>query len=95
MDADALQTKIDFRTLPAGFDVPTSGYSAWMDPESLPDDVPIADAVEQLRDLTATDTDIEATATGPDTPPLEAEAPDWQEQNDPVEIDPESDEYGR
>lgn len=54
----------------------------------LPDDVPVADALEQQR----------TTADAPpgDDPdngvPLESTGPDWQEQHQSVLIDPEPDE---
>ena len=47
------------------------------DSEELPDDVPVADAVEQQR------------------MPLEAAPPDWQEQLETVELDPEFEEFDR
>jgi hypothetical protein len=56
--------------------------------ESFPDDVPVGDAVEQLRPVTepAEQTSVEA-----DAPPLESNESDWQEQLQAVE-DPDEDE---
>ena len=52
-------------------------------PESVPDDVPIDDAVEQSRPLAGDDE--QAPLRDEDSPPLEADAPDWQEQHQAVE----------
>jgi hypothetical protein len=57
------------------------------------DDVPIADAVEQLQDTVDAAPDEEE-AVGPDVVPLEASDADWQEQRQVV-VDPESDEFDR
>lgn len=54
------------------------GYSVTMSVERVPDDVPIADAVEQARDVA---TDEEATAPAADAPALETPDADWQEQS--------------
>ncbi|OBI90718.1 hypothetical protein [Mycobacterium sp. 1245805.9] len=54
----------------------------------FPDDVPVADAVEQQRP-TADLPDNEDLDTGM---PLEAAASDWQEQRETVLIDPELEE---
>lgn len=55
----------------------------------FPDDVPVADVVEQLQDVHTggdeTDLDLDA------VPPLESNPADWQEQQAIVE-DPEDDE---
>jgi hypothetical protein len=62
--------------------------------EELPDDVPVADAVEQLR----TDADPEAdqeSAQPPEEVPLEAAPADWQEQLETVDLDSEFDEVDR
>lgn len=60
--------------------------------EQLPDEVPIADAVEQQRDAGAP---VEESATDvPQSPPLEASPPDWQEQLQTVEVDPEERDGG-
>jgi hypothetical protein len=59
------------------------------DSENLPDDVPVADAVEQQRAATEPVPDEEATAESPADPPLEASPPDWQEQLETVDLDPE------
>lgn len=55
---------------------------------SFPDDVPVGDAVEQLRSV-ADPTDPER--SGDDAPPLESNESDWQEQRQVVE-DPDEDE---
>jgi hypothetical protein len=57
--------------------------------EDLPDDVPIADAVEQQRDASEPARDEEASAEPPRTPPLEAAPADWQEQLEVVDVDPD------
>jgi hypothetical protein len=61
------------------------------DSEDLPDDVPIADAVEQLRDPTDPGPDEEEAVEPASDVPLEATASDWQEQRETVELDPEED----
>jgi hypothetical protein len=65
------------------------------DSEELPDDVPIADAVEQIRTPVEPVPDEESSAEAPDDVPLEAAPADWQEQREPVELDPENDEADR
>jgi hypothetical protein len=65
------------------------------DSEELPDDVPVADAVEQQRTLVDPVPDEEASAEPPGDMPLEAAAADWQEQRETVELDPELDEVDR
>lgn len=62
----------------------------------LPDDVPVADAVEQQRPTVDSPPDAEdATSAEPDGElPLEASAADWQEQREEVLTDPEYDEPG-
>jgi hypothetical protein len=59
--------------------------------EELPDDVPVADAVEQQRTPSEPVLDEEAPAEPPENPPLEAAAADWQEQLETVELDPDED----
>ena len=61
------------------------------DSEELPDDVPIADAVEQSRTPVEPVPDEEASAEPPENPPLEAAPADWQEQLETVELDPDED----
>jgi hypothetical protein len=61
------------------------------DSEQLPDDVPVADAVEQQRETTETVPDEEATAEPAEDVPLEVPPPDWQEQLEMVDLDPEED----
>ena len=63
--------------------------------EELPDDVPIADAVEQQRTASEPVLDEEASAAPPDDVPLEAAPADWQEQLETVELDPDLDEVDR
>jgi hypothetical protein len=65
------------------------------DSEELPDDVPVADAVEQQRTTSEPVPDEETTAEPPDDMPLEAAPADWQEQLEVVELDPEPDEFER
>jgi hypothetical protein len=65
------------------------------DSEELPDDVPIADAVEQSRTPVEPVPDEESSAEPPDDVPLEAAPADWQEQREAVELDPERDEADR
>ncbi|ORA27865.1 hypothetical protein [Mycobacterium aquaticum] len=64
-----------------------------MQPED--DEVPVADAVEQQRDVKppppGDDEAIEPSAS----PPLESTESDWQEQRDEVDLDPELDDVGR
>lgn len=64
------------------------------DSEELPDDVPVADAVEQRRPVEPV-LDEEVFAEPQDEPPLEATPADWQEQLETVELDPELDELDR
>jgi hypothetical protein len=71
--------------------IPTS----MQDSEELPDDVPVADAVEQQRRPVEPVPDEEASAEPPDEPPLEVAPADWQEQLETVELDPELDELDR
>ncbi len=61
------------------------------DSEELPDDVPVADAVEQQRSPSEPVVDEEAPAEPPDSAPLEATPADWQEQIETVDLDPEDD----
>ena len=65
------------------------------DSEELPDDVPVADAVEQQRTPVEPALDEETSAEPPDDVPLEAAPADWQEQLETVELDPELDELDR
>jgi hypothetical protein len=65
------------------------------DSEELPDDVPVADAVEQQRTPVEPAPDEEATAEPADEVPLEAAPPDWQEQLETVDLDPELEEFDR
>jgi hypothetical protein len=65
------------------------------DSDELPDEVPIADAVEQARMPVEPVLDEEASAAPPDDVPLEAAPADWQEQRETVELDPDLDEFDR
>jgi hypothetical protein len=65
------------------------------DSVELPDDVPVADAVEQQRTAVEPMPDEEASAEPPDDVPLETAPADWQEQLQTVELDPEIDEFDR
>jgi hypothetical protein len=63
----------------------------------FPDDVPLADAVEQQRPTgdTPSDEDDAPPRLDDSDVPLEAAIPDWQEQRETVAIDPEFDEPER
>jgi hypothetical protein len=63
----------------------------------FPDDVPVADAVEQQRPISDSPADEENTTSWQDESdiPLEATASDWQEQRETVLIDPELEEPER
>jgi len=63
--------------------------------EELPDDVPVADAVEQQRAASEPVPDEEASAEPPADPPLEATRADWQDQLETVELDPEYEDVDR
>ena len=64
---------------------------------ALPDDVPVAHAVEQQRPTAGASSDEdELSSWQPEGDvPLEATASDWQEQQEPVLIDPEFEEPDR
>ncbi|MFI5509541.1 hypothetical protein ACIA48_18905 [Mycobacterium sp. NPDC051804] len=59
--------------------------------DDFPDDVPVADAVEQHRAISEPTLDEEDSAGPPDERPLEAAGPDWQDQREVVDFDPEED----
>ncbi|WP_236732004.1 hypothetical protein [Mycolicibacterium peregrinum] len=63
--------------------------------EDVPDEVPVADALEQQRDQTDAVPDAEAPVSDVDSPPLEATEPDWQEQREVVADDAGRDEFDR
>jgi hypothetical protein len=65
------------------------------DSDQLPDDVPVADAVEQQRMPLEQVPDEEASAEPPEDMPLEAAPADWQEQLEAVDLDPELDDVDR
>ncbi|MDO0978159.1 hypothetical protein [Mycolicibacterium frederiksbergense] len=56
----------------------------------VPDEVPVADAIEQSRDAAETVPDREVPEPDESGPPLEASTADWQEQA--VAADPGGDE---
>jgi hypothetical protein len=62
------------------------------DSEYLPDDVPVADAVEQHRTPSEPVLDEEAIVEPADDVPLEATPSDWQDQLETVDLDPELEE---
>jgi hypothetical protein len=57
--------------------------------KDFPDDIPVADAVEQERAVSEPDLDDDASAESPPEWPLEAAGADWQEQLDTVDLDPD------
>jgi hypothetical protein len=61
----------------------------------VPDDVPVADAVEQSRDAVEAVADSESPEPGDGAPPLEASAADWQEQTATVDSDADADDFDR
>jgi hypothetical protein len=63
----------------------------------FPDDVPVADAVEQQRPTSDSPADEDSATSWRDETdvPLEAATDDWQEQRETVLIDPELDEPGQ
>jgi hypothetical protein len=62
------------------------------DSDFFPDDVPVADAAEQQRPVSEPAVDEEEAAAGSSAEwPLEAAGPDWQEQLETVDLDPEED----
>ena len=63
--------------------------------EDLPDDVPVADAVEQQRSTADPVPDEEAPEEPADDVPLEATDADWQEQRERTDLDPALEEFGR
>jgi hypothetical protein len=60
----------------------------------LPDDVPVADAVEQQRPASdsSSDEDYASSWQRESDVPLEAAPADWQEQQEAVVVDPEFEE---
>lgn len=61
---------------------------------AFPDDVPIADAAEQLQSTADSPDDDEYLPQPADEIPLEASVPDWQEQQETVVLDAELGERG-
>ncbi|MBU8828521.1 hypothetical protein KL858_03520 [Mycolicibacterium goodii] len=70
-----------------------SGIRSAMERQDVPDEVPIADAVEQdrpaVRPPIDEDRDDENSVSDPGGLPLEASDGDWQEQREAVEFDPD------
>ncbi len=63
--------------------------------DDVPDEVPVADAVEQqLPAVSPQADDGDAVDDGDGEPPLEVGAADWQEQHEDV-IDPDQGEFDR
>jgi hypothetical protein len=82
----------DGRSEASGFDKGAGGNPTVMQQsEELPDDVPVADAAEQRRTASEPVPDEEESVEPPDDVPLEAPPPDWQEQLETVDLDPELD----
>ncbi|KRD15377.1 hypothetical protein ASE48_29100 [Mycobacterium sp. Root265] len=61
----------------------------------VPDEVPVADALEQSRDAAETVPDRESPEPDHGAPPLEASAADWQEQTAALDPDADADEFDR
>lgn len=61
----------------------------------VPDEVPVADAIEQSRDAAEVLSDSEAPPSGDKDAPLEADAADWQEQEAVVDQDDDADDLDR
>ncbi len=59
------------------------------DSDDFSDDIPVADAVEQQRALREPVFDEESSAESPAEWPLETAGPDWQDQLEVVDLDPE------
>lgn len=83
-----------------GFVDRVAGYPALMQhSEGLPDDVPVADAIEQQQTAAEQvhdqETLEEAFIEPSDEVPLEAAGQDWQEQRLTADLDPELDEFDR
>jgi len=70
------------------------GYPVAMERQNVPEDVPIADAVEQNRDAVEHPLDEDAPTPTAEVP-LEASPADWQEQTEIVDLDPYLEEYDR
>ncbi|MED5812427.1 hypothetical protein VST63_08640 [Mycolicibacterium sp. 050232] len=63
--------------------------------DDVPDEVPVADALEQRREQNESVPDAEAPVSDLDSPPLEATDPDWREQREVVTEDSGLDEFDR
>ncbi|WP_395307793.1 hypothetical protein V4U86_20670 [Mycobacterium sp. AMU20-3851] len=66
-----------------------------MTSQDLPDDVPPADAAEQLRQAAEVVPDEEAPNLGSVGPPMEAPEADWQEQDEDAVADFDVDDADR
>lgn len=66
-----------------------------MSSAEVPDDVPVADAVEQQREAAEPVLDNEVPGFGTGGPPLEASPADWQEQSEAADPDAELDDFER
>ena len=64
------------------------GYPVGMERHDVPEEVPIADAVEQDRDAVEHAFDEDAPEPATTDVPLEASEADWQEQTEIVDLDP-------
>jgi hypothetical protein len=86
-------------TIRSGFDPNAGGNPALMHDNggSFPDDVPVADAVEQQRSTSDSPSGDDDTTDYQDDieVPLEATDSDWLEQRETVSMEPEYDEPGR
>lgn len=67
--------------------------SDMQDEDELSTETPAADALEQQQSTAVPLADDEAPRTD-DSPPLESDPPDWQEQQEVVDLDPELDDRG-
>lgn len=61
----------------------------------VPDEVPVADAIEQSRDAAEAVPDREVPEPGDGEAPLEASAADWQEQTADVDPDGDAEDFDR
>ena len=77
---------------PSGVDWADGGYRDRMAGVDVPDEVPVADAVEQHRDAVEPPLDEEAPEPPVSGVPLEAPDADWQEQTQTVDTGPDLDE---
>ena len=66
-----------------------SGIRSAMERQDVPDEVPVADAVEQQQGAVRPPIDDDTPGSDPGSPPLEAGDGDWQEQRETVDLDPD------